>query len=77
MVAIVEDPSSPDGLSVDVPGGEPVAPAVPSPIVEISCAGPADLGTGGRLIQMLPFQIQPQAPETTAAVITPEVPGQR
>ena len=76
MVAILEDPSAPDGLSVYVQCVGPVDPAVASPIVEISCAGQADLGTGVRLIQTLPFQIQPQAPETTAAVITAEVPEQ-
>jgi hypothetical protein len=76
MVAIVEDPVSPDGLSVYVQCVGPVDPAVASPIVEISCAGQVDLGTGVRLIQTLPFQIQPQAPETTAAVITAEVPEQ-
>ena len=76
MVAIVEDPVSPDGLAVYVQCVGPVDPAVASPIVEISCAGQAALGTGVRLIQTLPFQIQPQAPETTAAVITVEVPEQ-
>jgi hypothetical protein len=74
MVAIVEDPVSPNGLSVYAQCLGPVDPAVASPIVEISCAGQADLGTGVRLIQTLPFQIQPQAAETTAAIITAEVP---
>jgi hypothetical protein len=45
-------------------------------VVEISCAGQVDLSTGVRLIQTLPFEIQPQAAETTAAVITAEVPEQ-
>jgi hypothetical protein len=74
MVAIVEDPASPDGLSVYAQCVGPVDPDVASPVVEISCAGQADLGTGVRLIQTLPFQMQPQAAETTAAVITAEVP---
>jgi hypothetical protein len=43
-------------------------------VVEISCAGRVDLGTGVRLIQTLPFDMQPQAAETTAAVITAERP---
>jgi hypothetical protein len=74
MVAISDDPSSPNGLSVYVECLGPVDPAVPSRVVEISCAGEVDLGTGVRLIQTLPFAIQPQAAETTAAVITAEVP---
>jgi hypothetical protein len=74
MVAIVEDPLSPNGLSVYVECLGPVDPAVPSHVVEISCVGEVDLGTGVRLIQTLPFEIQPQAAETTAAVITAEVP---
>jgi hypothetical protein len=76
MIAIVEDPLSPDGLSVYVECLGPVDPAVASPVVEISCAGQVDLSTGVRLIQTLPFEIQPQAAETTAAVITAEVPEQ-
>jgi hypothetical protein len=47
---------------------------VPSHLVEISCAGEVDLGTGVRVIETLPFEIQPQAAETAAAVITAEVP---
>lgn len=73
-VAIREDPSAPEGLSVYVECVGPVDPAVVSPVVEIACAGRVDLGTGVRLIQTLPFVIQPQAAETTAAVITAEVP---
>jgi hypothetical protein len=52
----------------------PVDPAVPSPVVEISCAGEVDLGTGVRVVQTLPFDIQPQAAETTAAIIIAEMP---
>jgi hypothetical protein len=74
MVAIVDDPLLPNGLSVYVECLGPVDPAVPSRVVEIWCAGEVDLGTGVRLIQTLPFEIQPQAAETTAAVITAEVP---
>jgi hypothetical protein len=74
IVAISDDPVSPDGLSVYVECVGPVDPTVASPVVEISCAGRVDLGTGVRLIQTLPFAIQPQAAETTAAVITAEVP---
>jgi hypothetical protein len=76
MVAIVEDPLSPDGRSVYAECLGPVDPAVPSPVVEISCAGEADLGTGVRVIETLPFEIQPQAAETTAAIITAELPEQ-
>jgi len=76
MVAIVEDPLSPDGRSVYVECIGAVDPAVPSHIVEISCAGEVDLGTGVRVIETLPFEIQPQAAESTAAVITAEVPEQ-
>jgi hypothetical protein len=76
MVAIVEDPLSPDGRSVYAECLGPVDPAVASPIVEISCSGEVDLGTGVRLVQTLPFEIQPQAAETTAAIITAEVPEQ-
>jgi hypothetical protein len=76
MVRIVEDPSSPDGRSVYVECVGPVDPAVPSHLVEISCAGEVDLGTGVRVIETLPFEIQPQAAETTAAVIVAEVPEQ-
>ena len=36
----------------------------------------ADLGTGVRVIETLPFEIQPQAAETTAAIITAELPEQ-
>jgi hypothetical protein len=43
-------------------------------IVEVSCAGEVDLGTGVRIVQTLPFEIQPQAAETTAAVIVAELP---
>lgn len=74
MVAIVADPLSPDGLSVYAECLGPVDPSVTAPIVQISCVGEADLGTGVRVIQTLPFEIQPQAAETTAAVITAEVP---
>jgi hypothetical protein len=76
MVAIVEDPLSPDGRSVYAECVGPVDPAMTSPVVEISCAGEVDLGTGVRLIQTLPFEIQPQAAETTAAIITAELPEQ-
>jgi hypothetical protein len=76
MVAIVADPLSPDGVSVYAACVGRVDPAVTSPVVEISCAGEVDLGTGVRVIETLPFEIQPQAAETTAAVITAEVPEQ-
>jgi hypothetical protein len=76
MVAIVEDPLAPDGRSVYVDCVGPVNPAVASPVVDISCTGEVDLGTGVRVIETLPFEIQPQAAETTAAVITAEVPEQ-
>jgi hypothetical protein len=76
MVRIVEDPRSPDGRSVYAECLGPVDPAVASPIVQISCAGEADLGTGVRVIETLPFEIQPQAAETTAAIITAELPEQ-
>ena len=76
MVAIVEDPLSTDGRSVYAECLGPVDPAVPSHIVEISCAGEVDLGTGVRVIETLPFEIQPEAAETTIAVITAEVPEQ-
>jgi hypothetical protein len=74
MIAISEDSLSPNGLSVYVECLGPVDPAVASRVVEISCAGEVDLGTDVRLIQTLPFEIQPQAAEKTAAVITAEVP---
>ena len=76
MIALVDDPASPDGLSVYAACVGPVDPAVTAPLVQISCAGEVDLGTGPRVIQTLPFEIQPQAAETTAAVITAEVPEQ-
>jgi hypothetical protein len=76
MVAIVEDPLSPDGQSAYAECLGPVDPAVASPVVEISCAGEVDLGTGVRVIETLPFEIQPQAAETTAAIITAELPEQ-
>jgi hypothetical protein len=76
MVAIVEDPLAPDGRSVYVECLGPVNPAVASPVVDISCTGEVDLGTGVRVIETLPFEIQPQASESTAAVITAEVPEQ-
>jgi hypothetical protein len=76
MVAIVEDPLSPDGRSVYVECLGPVDPAVPSHLVEISCAGEVDLGMGVRVIETLPFEIQPEAAETTLAVIVAEVPEQ-
>jgi hypothetical protein len=76
MVRIVEDSLSFDGRSVYAECLGPVDPAVTSPVVEISCAGEVDLGTGVRIIETLPFEIQPQAAESTAAVITAEVPEQ-
>jgi hypothetical protein len=76
MVAIVEDPLSPDGRSVYAECLGPVAPAVTSPIVEVSCAGEVDLGAGVRLVQSLPFEIQPEAEGTTAVVIVAELPEQ-
>jgi hypothetical protein len=76
MVAVVEDPLSPDGRSVYVECLGPVDPTVASPIVEISCAGEVDLGTGVRVIETLPFEIQPQAVESTSAVIVAELPEQ-
>jgi hypothetical protein len=76
MMRIIEDALSPDGRSIYVECLGPVDPAVPSHIVEISCAAEVDLGTGVRVIETLPFEIQPQAAETTAAVITAEVPEQ-
>jgi hypothetical protein len=57
MVAIIEDPVSPDSRSVYVECLGPVDPAVTSPIGEISCAGEVDLGTGVRVIETLPFEI--------------------
>jgi hypothetical protein len=76
MVAVVADPLSPDGVSVYAACVGRVDPAVASPVVEISCAGEVDLGTGVRVIETLPFEIQPQAAETTAAIITAELPEQ-
>jgi hypothetical protein len=76
MVAIVEDPLSPDGRSIYAECLGPVDPAVTSPIVEISCAGEVDLGTGVRLVQTLPFEIQPEAAEATNAIIVAELPEQ-
>jgi hypothetical protein len=76
MVAIIEDTLSPDGRSVYAECLGPVDPAVASSVVEISCSGEVDLGTGVRVIETLPFEIQPQAAETTAAVIVAEVPEQ-
>jgi hypothetical protein len=76
MVAIVDDSVSADGLSVYVECLGPVDPAIAAPPVQISCAGEVDLGTGVRIVQTLPFEIQPQAAETTAAVIIAEVPEQ-
>jgi hypothetical protein len=76
MVAVVADPLSPDGLSVYVECSGPVDPTITASIVQISCAGDVDLGVGVRTVQTLPFEIQPQAAETTAAVITAEVPEQ-
>ena len=76
MVAILEDPLSPDGRSVYAECIGPVDPAVPSHLVEISCAGEVDLDTGVRVIETLPFEIQPEAAETTLAVIVAEVPEQ-
>jgi len=76
MVAIVEDPLSPDGRSVYAECLGPVDPAVPSPIVEISCAGEVDLGAGVRLVQTLPFEIQPEVAEATNAIIVAELPEQ-
>jgi hypothetical protein len=43
-------------------------------VVEISCTWEVDLGMGEHIVQTLPFDIQPQAAETTAAVITAELP---
>jgi hypothetical protein len=76
MVRIVEDPLSSDGRSVYAECLGPVDPAVASPVVEIRCAGEVDRGTGVWVIETLPFEIQPQAAESTAAVITAEVPEQ-
>jgi hypothetical protein len=76
MVASVEDPLSPDGRSVYAECLGPVNPTVTSPIVEIHCVGEVNLGTGIRVIETLPFEIQPQAAESTAAVITADVPEQ-
>jgi hypothetical protein len=76
MVAIVEDPSSPDGRSVYVECLGPVDPAVRPPIVEINCAGEVDLGTGIRVVETLPFEIQPEAAEATNAIIVAELPEQ-
>jgi hypothetical protein len=74
MVAIVDDPLSPDGRSVYAECLGPVDPAVRPPIVEISCAGEVDLGTGVRVIETLPFEIQPEAAEATNAIIVAELP---
>jgi hypothetical protein len=74
MVRIAADPRSPDGRSVYVECLGPVDPAVTAPLVEISCAGEVDFGTGVRVIETLPFAIQPQAAETTAAIIVAELP---
>lgn len=76
MIAIVADPVSPDGLTVYAACVGAVDPAVTAPIVQISCVGEVDLGTGVRVIQTLPFEIQPQAAQTTAAIITAELPEQ-
>jgi hypothetical protein len=76
MVAIVADPLSSDGLSVYAECVGSVNAGVAASIVEVSCAGEVDLGTGVRIVQTLPFEIQPQAAETTAAVITAELPEQ-
>jgi hypothetical protein len=76
MVRLVEDPSSPGGRSVYAECIGPVDPSVTAWVIEIHCAGEVYLGTGVRLIQTLPFEIQPQAAETTAAVITAEAPEQ-
>jgi hypothetical protein len=73
MVRLIADPLSLDGQSVYVECLGPVNPAVASPIVEISCTGEVDLGTGVRVVETLPFEIQPQAAETTAAVIVAEL----
>jgi hypothetical protein len=74
MVAIVADPLSPDGRSVYAECLGPVDPALRSPIVEINCAGEVDLGTGVRVIETLPFEIQPEAAEATNAIIVAELP---
>jgi hypothetical protein len=76
MVMLVTDPRSPEGQSIYAECVGPVHPAATSPLVEISCAAEVDLGTGVRIVQTLPFEIQPQAAETTAAVIIAEVPEQ-
>jgi hypothetical protein len=74
MIAIIEDPLSPDGRLVYAECLGPVDHTATSPVVEISCAGEVDLGTGVRVIETLPFEIQPQAAEMTAAVIVAELP---
>jgi hypothetical protein len=74
MVAVADDPSSPDGRSVYAECLGPVDPAVRPPIVEINCAGEVDLGTGVRVVETLPFEIQPEAAEATNAIIVAELP---
>jgi hypothetical protein len=74
MVAIIADPDAPDGLSVYAACVGPVDPAVTAHVVEVSCAGEVDLGTGVRVVQTLPFEIQPEAPDATNAIILAEWP---
>jgi hypothetical protein len=74
MVAIVPDPHSPDGLSVYAECVGPVDPTVTAHVVEVSCAGEVDVGTGVRVVQTLPFEIQPEAADATNAIILPELP---
>jgi hypothetical protein len=76
MVAIVADPHSPDGLSVYAECVGPVDPAVTAHVIEVSCAGEVDLGTGVRVVQTLPFEIQPEAAEATIGVIVADLPEQ-
>ena len=76
LIAILEDSSPPDGLSVYAECLGPVDPAVASPIVEVSCVGEVDLGTGLRLVRTLPFEIQPEAAGATNAIIVVEMPEQ-
>src|SRR5262245_8918805 len=76
IVAIGRDPLSTVGRSVYAECLGPVDPTMSSHIVEISRAGEVDLGIGVRVIETLPFEIQPEAAETTIAVITAEVPEQ-
>jgi hypothetical protein len=76
MVRIVEDPSSPDGRSIYAECFGTVDPAAVASVVEISCTGEVDLGTGVRVIETLPFEIQPEAVEATNAIMVAELPEQ-